>query len=481
MFVDVKNILDPENRFNPEIKAAENPPAQDQSLRFQPDDRGRPPFEPCLVWPEGFVTEVEKCHGCSKCATVTVATRMCPVYKFTRRESAAPKAKANVLRLLCSGKIADRLLFDDMFRQVMDDCVNCGSCQMECPSNVDIPKMALEAKRVYLEKFGIPLPHRLLTSVELAGRWTRKPAAVMGPAMEVPLARRAMEAVTGISAKAGLPEFKARSLFDRIPAKKWKSGASGPKVVYFSGCYAGYIRPEIGEAAVNVLTRLGMEVILPPQACCGLPHLSKGMVGAARKKMEKNLGLWASAAKQADAVVVTCSSCGLSLLKEWGFLSQDPALDMIRGKLVHISRLVLEQMKDLPLSPVNLNLGYHAPCHLRVQPHANASMDLLEKIPGARCTDLASHCCGMAGTWGLLARNRELSLKIGAPMITRLHETGAAMGVTDCTAHLPHAHGRASHLPIRPPRGSFGHGFIKQLIPGAKSLIIRATGQDMPK
>jgi len=33
---------------------------------------------------------------------------MCPIYKFTRDEAAAPKAKANILRYLISGEIPDK-------------------------------------------------------------------------------------------------------------------------------------------------------------------------------------------------------------------------------------------------------------------------------------------------------------------------------------------------------------------------------------
>ena len=68
-----------------------------------------------LLWPEGFVNEIEKCHGCAKCTTVTAATRMCPVYKITRDESATPRAKANILRLLISGAIDNSQLYHEVF------------------------------------------------------------------------------------------------------------------------------------------------------------------------------------------------------------------------------------------------------------------------------------------------------------------------------------------------------------------------------
>ena len=44
----------------------------------------------------------------------------------------------------------------------------CGSCRHECPSRVDIPKLAAEARARYAREFGVPLQHRLLTGIEQA-------------------------------------------------------------------------------------------------------------------------------------------------------------------------------------------------------------------------------------------------------------------------------------------------------------------------
>jgi ferredoxin len=110
-----------------------------------------------LNWEEEtYFDAVEKCHGCSQCTTVTTATRMCPVYKFTREEAASPKAKANVLRALISGAIEDKALYTEAFQEVMRHCVNCGSCRHECPSNVNIPQMAIEARTRYAENSARP-------------------------------------------------------------------------------------------------------------------------------------------------------------------------------------------------------------------------------------------------------------------------------------------------------------------------------------
>ncbi len=121
-------------------------------LRYGKDYRSYSIENKLLVWNENFESEIEKCHGCSKCTTVTTATRMCPIYKFTKDEAAAPKAKANILRALISGAIEEKAIYEKAYQFVMERCVNCGSCYFECPSNVNIPQNGNGSKRADLPK-----------------------------------------------------------------------------------------------------------------------------------------------------------------------------------------------------------------------------------------------------------------------------------------------------------------------------------------
>ncbi|MCP4699137.1 MAG: oxidoreductase, partial [Gammaproteobacteria bacterium] len=159
LFIQTKSLLDPHCMLNPEIITYHDPDQMKKNLRYGAEYVSYPLKASLLNWPEGACREIEKCHGCSKCTTVTTATRMCPVYKITRNEAAAPKAKANILRALISGQIHSDALYETAFQQIMRQCVNCGSCSLECPSGVNIPKMVLEARSEYAARFGSPLRH----------------------------------------------------------------------------------------------------------------------------------------------------------------------------------------------------------------------------------------------------------------------------------------------------------------------------------
>ncbi len=429
LFLETKRLLDEKNLCNPEIITTHDGHQVEKYLRFGKDYGTRDLKNEALNWQEGFCREVEKCHGCSKCTTITTATRMCPIYKFTRDEAAAPKAKANILRGLISGVIADRALYEKAFQDVIDQCVNCGSCFAECPSNVNIPKMAVEARAQYVRRFGPTLANRLVVNAELAGRTTRKFSGAIKTLMDLKPMKKLGQYVTGVSARREFPAFESRSLFERLDPK---AGRGDPSVLYFAGCYATYLKPQIGLSAVTVLKRMGMRVVTPPQHCCGLPMLSKGMVKEATAKVHQNLEKWRALVDAVDHIVVTCSSCGFSLMQEWQSLLEHGIISNVKDKIIHISSLLNNYFDRLKLGTCDLGVSYHAPCHLKIQNDPNSSFQLLSRIEGVAVQDLKSHCCGMAGSWGLAADHYDLSKQIGSDLIARLNESTASLGVTDC-------------------------------------------------
>lgn len=429
LFKAVKSILDENNILNPEIITHSDPYQMKKFLRFGKDYRSKDLTEKLLVWDEGFIPEVEKCHGCSKCTTVTTATRMCPIYKFTRDEAAAPKAKANILRALISGVIDDKALYDKAFQFVIDHCVNCGSCERECPSNVNIPKLALEARSQYVKKYGTDITKKLLVSVELAAKYTRKVSPLIAKIMKPNLTRKLNELFTGLAQEREFVAFKTHSLFEEVNREV---GEGEKSVLYFSGCYAGYIETNIGKSTVKVLEHLGYKVIIPEQHCCGLPMLSKGMVDKARKSVVKNLNKWGNLVKDVDYIVVSCSSCGLSLMKEWSYLLNNEEIEMVKDKVIHISKLINDNFDKVEIEKDGRNFAYHMPCHLKVQKYANSSIELLQKNMRLGVKNLNSHCCGIAGSWGMSADNYDLSMDIGRDLAQKIVESECDVVLTDC-------------------------------------------------
>jgi FAD/FMN-containing dehydrogenase/Fe-S oxidoreductase len=429
LFLEIKHLLDPENRLNPDIITSDNPDQLAQDLRYGPVYHAEDLPKKHLLWSEGFVGEIEKCHGCSKCTTVTAATRMCPVYKITRDESATPRAKANILRMLISGAIDGSRLYHEAFQEVISQCISCGSCFHECPSGVNIPKMALEARAAAISRFGPSFHEMLVVSTERAGKAAGKIAGLLTPFLDMPAVKTLGEKITGIASHRSLPPFAKRSLFKRGTLI---SGCGSPRILYFAGCYAAYLRPSIGQAAISVLSSMGVTVLTPKQHCCGLPMLAKGMVRQARESIDANLLSWGRLIESVDYLAVSCSSCGLALMQEWRYLEDSVFVQRVREKLIHISRLINHYSDRLQTEPSRMRLFYHAPCHLKAQPEPDSSIQLLSGLNGAVIEHPATPCCGMAGAWGLSADHFDLSLAIGSDMLKQLNASRADAGVTDC-------------------------------------------------
>ena len=94
------------------------------------------------------------CNGCGACRATSPEIRMCPINRMNPREEASPRAKANLVRGLFDGSLPSDILLQDLCKEVADLCVHCHMCRLECPANVDIPKLMLEAKAAYVSTNG---------------------------------------------------------------------------------------------------------------------------------------------------------------------------------------------------------------------------------------------------------------------------------------------------------------------------------------
>jgi Fe-S oxidoreductase len=282
----------------------------------------------------------------------------------------------------------------------------------------------------------------------LAAKAIHPLAPLVASAIRLPMVRKLSARMSGLAIQREMVLFARRSLYQRLPDKM---PGQGPCVLYFAGCYAAYIRPRVGQATVAVLSRAGFHVHLPRQYCCGLPQLSKGMAADARHKIRQNLRAWQKTLAKVDYIVVSCSSCGFALMKDWSYLINDPPLvSRIRDKTIHISHLLNAYRDQLMLKEVPAKVAYHHPCHLRIQSHGDSSIALLSAIPGVEVRQLRSQCCGMAGSWGMMAKNYALSKAIGTSLAQRLNASGAQYGVTDCpTCRIQMEH--LGNLPVRHP------------------------------
>ena len=178
-------------------------------------------------------------------------------------------------------------MLEDACKEVADLCVHCHMCRLECPANVDIPKLMLEAKATYVRTNGLPLHDRLLARIDsLAG--ARRPAAGRSPIGRSPIRRPAgcWRKMLGIAQGRKLPRLARRSFLQECrdaPAAAIRPVGTGEKVVYFVDTYANHFDTQLAEALVAVLRHNGVAVFVPTdQHEAAMPMISQGVLEPAR-------------------------------------------------------------------------------------------------------------------------------------------------------------------------------------------------------
>lgn len=207
------------------------------------------------------------------------------------------------------------------------------------------------------------------------------------------------------------------------------------KVAYYVGCFANYYYPELGKDMVEVLHQSGVEVIVPDQVCCGLPMMAKGNTKGAHKNIEYNAMIFSEAVANGYAIITTCSSCSLFLKRDYQLLGSERA-KRVAQNTYHFSEYLLKLHEigqlNTDLRHIPQTVFYHTPCHLKVQEAHDATVKMLELIPGISVIYVSKECCGMGGAYGYEKINYKLALEIGNRLFSQIKETPTGRVVTDC-------------------------------------------------
>ncbi len=172
VFAQVKRIFDPRDVLNPGKIVEEDPHLAIRHLRpvaLRGD--AAPVVELQLNWTrEQLADAAEECNGCGHCRSLEEGLRMCPFNRIEPREEASPRSKANALRAVVEGSLDPRELATDGMKRLADLCFNCKQCQLECPANVDIPHLVIEARAQYVAANGLERPDWVLSRAHSFGQ-----------------------------------------------------------------------------------------------------------------------------------------------------------------------------------------------------------------------------------------------------------------------------------------------------------------------
>ncbi len=459
VFRQLKAAFDPQGIFNPGKIVDPEPRLAAWPLRRP---TGPEPAPLLLRWQPGeFSAEAAGCNGCGMCRTDAPAQRMCPIFRATGDEAAAPRAKANLLRHLLRDGGAGPPLSADEVRAVADLCVNCRMCAQECPAHVNVPRLMLEAKAANVAEHGMDLKDWFLSRAESWARLGSAFALLVNLALRSGTVRWLLERVVGLSQARRLPRFAQRSFMRRARRRGWtrKPRPGKPRVAYFVDVFANYNDPPLAEAVVAVLKHNKVDVYVPRgQRGCGMAALAHGDVETAREVAAQNVRVLADAARESDLILCSEPTAALMLRQDYPELLDDPDARLVAGRTVELTAYLwdLHQQGRLrtDFRPLDFSVGHHVPCHLKaLQPQRPpAGPALLGLIPRLRVHPVDVGCSGMAGTYGLGAANYATSMAAGRPMLAELDRPRVLFGATECSTcrmQMEHGSGKRTLHPVQ--------------------------------
>jgi len=427
LLVRTKQIFDPQGILNPGKIITEGTQIPTHNLRFTND------YHPTGTYfdePDWRI-EIEKCHGCGACQNY------CPVAKATHWEESSARAKANLLMAVIRGEIDAARLGTDELKTVADLCFNCKLCLTECPTAVNVPKLAMAARSFYVEKHGIPLRNWMLGKAEITSALGSILPGMTNFMNHNSLNRAILDATLGIDQRREMPEFKRAFKVRRGYVTSRGSVGSRHKVLYFPGCFARFNDPKgEAEATVAVLEKNDCEVYIPDQRCCSIALFTMGATEAARADVEFNVRTFLPLVGAGFVIVASAPSCGLAIKEDWPQLMRNDAAREIAAHTFDIHQFLWKLYQDGELNThfgrLDYELVYHNACHLKTQGVELEPIRLMRLVPGVTVKEINDSCCGIAGTYGFKKENFDISMEIGNLLFDEIRKAGVKTVTTSC-------------------------------------------------
>ena len=299
------------------------------------------------------VAELEKIlRACVHCGFCNAT---CPTYVLDGNELDSPRGRIYLIKDMLEH---DRPATAEVALHV-DRCLSCLACMTTCPSGVHYMHLVDHARAHIEQTYRRPLGERLLRALiaKLMPYPDRFRLALYAAMLGKPLAPLA--AAIGfkrLAAMLALAPWRPPHRPLR-PQRIAAVGARTARVALLSGCVSDVLAPEINAAAIRVLTRHGVEVVVAPGAgCCGSLVHHMGREPDALAQARANIDAW-SAIDGLDAIVITSSGCGTTV-KDYGFmLRTDSAYAARAARVSSLAKDIAEYLSTVSLAVDTKQIG----------------------------------------------------------------------------------------------------------------------------
>ncbi|MGI9473219.1 MAG: (Fe-S)-binding protein [Rubripirellula sp.] len=221
-------------------------------------------------------------------------------------------------------------------------------------------------------------------------------------------------------------------------------------VALFVPCYVDQFYPDVAIATLELLERLGVDVVYPPgQTCCGQPMANTGCNADTEPVAHRFVEMFADF----DAIVCPSGSCTAMIRHHYAeyFEADDPKFNHVASRTFELCEYLHDELQVQQLDvhfPHRVSL--HKSCHglreLRLgsssesmTPRVDKIRSVLDLVDGIEwCTpERSDECCGFGGTFSV--NEADVSAAMGRDRIQDHVESGSdvlASADMSCLMHL---------------------------------------------
>lgn len=221
------------------------------------------------------------------------------------------------------------------------------------------------------------------------------------------------------------------------------------RVALFITCYNDLLFPDVGQAIVRLLRRLGQEVEFPPeQTCCGQMHFNSGYQDACIPLVERFTVAFAGY----DAIITPSGSCAAMVRHHHPLVAAlatgqgagpglPAAVAAVAPRVFELTEFLVDVLGVTDVGArFPHTVAFHPTCHsTRLLGVGSRPTQLLEAVEGLTLVDLprSDACCGFGGTFAV--KNADTSVAMGLDKVDDVLGSGAEVltaGDTSCLMHI---------------------------------------------
>ncbi len=441
----IKTAFDPHNQMNPGKICT---PIDSEESLVRVSDVKRATYDRTIpvAFKEAFSPAME-CNGNGLCFNYEPTSPMCPSSKITSDRRHSPKGRAGLirewLRLLAESGIDTASLNAGQFssswwqrlrnswsrepdfsHEVMDamsGCLACKSCSSQCPVKVDVPDFRARFLSIYHQRYARPLKDYMVANIERMAPLMARAPKLVNFFLQRKWGQALIEKTIGYvdTPTLSTPTLRALSqkdaeAFDLTALEQLNAAQRAQTVLIVQDPFTSFYDAQVVADMARLMRTLGITPVILPFKPNGKPEHVKGFLTRFAETASSTASFLNALAALNIPMVGVDSSLVLCYRDEY-----HKALGDARGDFNVLT--VHEYLADLPpdiwpsaqtdRSDEPFALFSHCTEKTALPTSERQWQQIFSRV-GQSVEPVAVGCCGMAGTYGHEADQKDKSLGI---------------------------------------------------------------------